>query len=143
MVIFHSSNASRGARHAGRAGGPGLQEVIVIALAAGRIARAVSIDEISAPLRDRLSRPSQRTGASERWRRITADLVQCPVCTGWWSSLLLSMVWPGGYRLRRGLSVAGAQVLLTLAERLVSEQGRVAIRQAEEEQAPPVTVRAF
>jgi hypothetical protein len=65
------------------------------------------------------------------------------VCTGWWSSLLLSMVWPGRCRFRRGLSVAGAQVLLTLAERLVSEQGRVAIRQADEEPTPPVTVQAF
>ena len=128
-MFFHGSNTRSVAR---RAAGPGLQEVIVIAFASDRIARAISIDEISAPLRDRLSRPSQQTHSSARLRQTAARLVECPVCTGWWTSLMLSMVWPGGYRLRRGLSVAGAQVFLTLAERLVSEQGRLAIRQAEE-----------
>jgi hypothetical protein len=139
-VIFRGSHTRRPARHVT---GPGLEEVVVIALAAGRIARAVSIDEISAPLRDRLDRPSPgATGAAARVRGRVADLVHCPVCTGWWSSLLLSLVWPGNHRLRRGLSVAGAQVMLTLAERLVSEQGRVAIRQADDDQPPTVRVRA-
>jgi hypothetical protein len=32
--------------------------------------------------------------------------------------------------------------MLTLAERLVSEQGRVAIRQADDDQPPTVRVRA-
>ena len=61
-----------------------------------------------------------------------ADFVKCPVCTGWWASLAASALWPGHHRLRRGISVAGAQVLVTLAERLVSEQGRVAVTQAED-----------
>ena len=113
--------------------GPGLQEVVVIAFAADRLARAVSLDDITAPLRERLRGTSPKPRGV---RRMTADLVECPVCTGWWSSLLLSMMWPGGHRLRRGLSVAGVQVLLTLAGRLVSEQGRVAIQQAEGEAAP-------
>jgi hypothetical protein len=114
--------------------GPGLQEVVVIALAADRIARAVSLDAITAPLRARLRESSSRANGATAplWHR-TAELVDCPVCTGWWSSLLLSMVWPGDNRFRRGISVAGAQVFLTLAERLVSEQGRVAVRRAEVE----------
>jgi hypothetical protein len=112
--------------------GPGLQEVVVIAFAADRVARAVSLDEISAPLRERVRGSDQ--ASMHRMRRLVADLVDCPVCTGWWSSLALSMMWPGRYRLRRGLSVAGVQVMLTLFGRLVSEQGRVAIRQAEVEE---------
>ena len=104
----------------------------MIAFAADRVARAVSLDEISAPLRERVRGSDQ--ASMHRMRRLVADLVDCPVCTGWWSSLALSMMWPGRYRLRRGLSVAGVQVMLTLFGRLVSEQGRVAIRQAEVEE---------
>ena len=40
-------------------------------------------------------------------------------------------MWPGPLRLCRGLSVAGSQVMITLAERLVSEQGRAAIHEAD------------
>jgi hypothetical protein len=35
-------------------------------------------------------------------------------------------------RFRRGLSVAGAQVMITLAARLVSEEGRAAVREADD-----------
>jgi hypothetical protein len=111
-----------------------LEEVVVIALAAQRLARAISTDEITAPLRDRLD----TWAASAKRGRATgvvagrlADLVRCPVCTGWWTSLAMSASWPGGSRLRRGVAVAGAQVLLTLAERLVSEQGRAAVHHAD------------
>lgn len=114
--------------------GPRLEEVIVIALAAARLARVISVDEITAPWRDRLDRSVQQDGHSgdrRRLPRLLAELVQCPVCTGWWASLAVSALWPGSHRLRRGVSVAGAQVLITLAERLVSEQGRAAIRAAD------------
>jgi hypothetical protein len=40
------------------------------------------------------------------------------------------MMWPGTYRVRRGLAVAGVQVVLSLAERLISEEGRIAVRRA-------------
>lgn len=113
--------------------GPGLEEVIVIALAAGRVARAVSIDEVSAAWRERIhTRANTASGSSSRLQRWAADMIGCPVCTGWWSSLVLSLLWPGRHRVRRGLAVAGAQVILTFAERLVSEQGRLVIQQAEE-----------
>jgi hypothetical protein len=110
-----------------------LEEVAVIALAAQRLARAISTDTISAPLRQRLSRragraPQRGAGTVARW---FDDLINCPVCTGWWTSLAMSAVWPGPARLRRGVSVAGAQVVLTLLERLVSEQGRAAIHHAD------------
>jgi hypothetical protein len=109
-----------------------LQEVVVIAFAADRIARALSIDSISAPVRERLRRsPSPEGAGTGRVREFAADLLDCPVCTGWWSSLGISMMWPGRYRLRRGLAVAGVQVVISLAERLISEEGRIAVRQAE------------
>ena len=112
--------------------GPGLQEVVVIAFAANRVARALSIDSISSPIRQRLRPdPTQAWAREGRARQFTAELLDCPVCTGWWSSLVLSMMWPGSYRLRRALAVAGVQVVLSLAERLVSEEGRIAVREAQ------------
>ncbi len=108
---------------------PRLEQVLVIALAAQRIARAVSTDEITQPVRDRLDRWAGSDSAGAR--RGVARLVGCPVCTGWWTSLAMSAVWPGKTKLRRGLSVAGAQVLLTLLERLVSERGRASIHEAD------------
>jgi Protein of unknown function (DUF1360) len=109
--------------------GPRLEEILVIALAAERVARAISLDGITAPWRERVERAAdQPVNGRRRLSRLVSDLVTCPMCTGWWASLAVSVMWPGGYKLRRGLSVAGAQVLLTLAERLVSEQGRAVIR---------------
>jgi Protein of unknown function (DUF1360) len=113
--------------------GPRLEEVIVIALAAARVARAISVDDITAPLRNRLTEraASEGDGKYHRARQLLVDLICCPVCVGWWASLTMSAMWPGGNRLRRGVSVAGAQVMLTLAERLVSEQGRLAVQEVE------------
>ena len=125
-----------GAVRAGADGrGPRLEDVVVIALAASRIARAVSVDEISAGFREQLTRSAEREIGSkfrDRGRRLLADLIGCPVCTGWWASIGLSLLWPGRFRMRRGLSVAGLQVLLTFAERLVSEQGRAAVAEADQ-----------
>jgi hypothetical protein len=132
-VITRRNTAAASARRSG----PGLQEVVVIAFAANRVARAVSVDSISAPIRQRLRRspqqasPQEASQASGRARQFTAELLDCPVCTGWWSSLALSMMWPGRYRLRRGLAVAGVQVVLSFAERLVSEEGRIAVHEAQ------------
>src|SRR4051812_47566540 len=91
-------------------GGPRLEEVVVIALAATRLARAISVDDITEPWRQRLNRAADEAGDSRRVIRFVADLVCCPICTGWWASLAVSALWPGSYRLRRGMSVAGAQV---------------------------------
>jgi hypothetical protein len=125
---------SRGRKLSGstRRSGPGLQEVVVIAFAADRVARALSVDSISEPIRRRVRRaPEEPGGGAGRVRRFLADLLDCPVCTGWWSSLGLSMMWPGRYRLRRGVAVAGVQVVLALAERLISEEGRIAVHRAQ------------
>ena len=114
--------------------GPRLEDAIVIGFAASRIARAISIDEISAHWRERIASSAERANGasiSDRARRALADLVGCPVCTGWWTSIATSVLWPGRHRIRRGFAVAGVQVLLTFAERLVSEQGRVAVEQAD------------
>jgi hypothetical protein len=113
--------------------GPALDEVVVIALAAARLARAISIDDVTEPLREWLRRSADEAGGARRIRQFARDLVCCPVCLGWWISLGTSALWPGPHRFRRGLSVADAQVLITLAERLVSEQGRLAVRQVEED----------
>lgn len=113
--------------------GPGLEETVVIALAAGRLARAISVDEITEPLRARLDRWAEAGSQSGTGRLRTglATMVRCPVCAGWWTSLATSLAWPGRMRMRRGIAVAGVQVLMTLAERLVSEQGRAAIHDAD------------
>ena len=126
--------ATRGATARSAVRSPGLEEVVVIALAADRIARAISSDAITEGWRERLARAATSNNGDRSHRAVArwiSELVHCPVCTGWWTSLALSALWPGGLRLRRGLSVAGAQVLLTLAERLVSEIGRAAIHQAD------------
>ncbi|MBA3287148.1 MAG: DUF1360 domain-containing protein [Acidimicrobiia bacterium] len=99
---------------------------------AQRLARAISCDDVTAPVRDRIDAwvqsPAHRsTGAAQR----LAEFVRCPVCTGFWLSLATSAAWPRQRRWRRGLSVAGVQVLLTIVERLVSEQGRAAIHHAD------------
>jgi hypothetical protein len=106
-----------------------LEEIVVLGLAANRLARAVAVDEISAPLRSRV----RRWAASRRGDVVAekiAELIGCPVCTGWWTSVAVSLAAPGRARLRRGAAVAGVQVLLSLAERLVSERGRAAIHEA-------------
>jgi hypothetical protein len=109
---------------------PSLEEVVVIALAAQRVARAISTDDVSRPLRDALDRWA---GNGTGFRSTLTRLIACPVCTGWWASFAVSSVWSGRMRIRRGLSVAGAQVLLALVERLVSEQGRASVHSADME----------
>jgi Protein of unknown function (DUF1360) len=111
--------------------GPGVEETIVIGLAAGRLARAISVDEITEPLRARVDRWAAASGPSRGARQRVAEFVSCPVCVGWWTSLAMSLAWPGRMRLRRGVAAAGVQVLLTLTERLMSEQGRAAIHRAD------------
>jgi hypothetical protein len=103
---------------------------VVLALGANRLARAISVDEITAPARAAAARWTDGhlpAGAAKRLQ----DLVECPVCVGWWTSIAVSLWAPGERRVQRGVTVAGAQVLLTLAERLVSERGRAAIHEAE------------
>ena len=114
--------------------GPGLEDTVVISLAAARIARAVSVDQISSRARERLSAAAARSSTSGirgPALRSVADLVACPICTGWWASLATSMIWPGRYRFRRALSAAGLQVLLTFPERILSEAGRAAAEQTD------------
>jgi hypothetical protein len=121
------NHPTRGHPHdAGRL--PTLNEVAVLALAASRIARAASLDEVSKPLRDKLSERAAGGGRVWDWMR---RLLSCPVCTGWWASVAVSVVAPGRHRLLRGVAVSGAQVMLTLLERLVSEEGRTAIHRAD------------
>lgn len=132
------SLTSRRTARPNEAGLPGLQEVAVLAFAASRVTRAISLDEISAPARERFAERAARGGAVLEWAH---KLVSCPLCVGWWVSLALSFALPGRHRLVRGASVAGAQALLALAERLVSEEGRAAIHDADivEAQASSVT----
>jgi hypothetical protein len=107
-----------------------LEQILVLALASNRLARAVTVDEITAPARQRLVAWADEH-LSTAGRSRLEQLITCPVCTGWWTSIGLSLLTPGPRRIRRGMAVAGAQVLLTLAERLVSERGRAAIHEAE------------
>ena len=99
-----------------------------MAFAASRVTRAISLDEISAPLRSRFESRAERGGAVLRWAN---KLVTCPLCVGWWVSLALTFALPGRHRVLRGASIAGTQAFLALAERLVSEEGRAAIHGAD------------
>jgi hypothetical protein len=117
-------------RTLGRREGWDLEHIVVLALGANRLARAISVDEITEPVRSAAAGWAERhlpTGAAQRLQ----DLVECPVCVGWWTSISVSLWAPGERRLQRGVAIAGAQVLLTLAERLVSERGRAAVHEAE------------
>ena len=100
----------------------------MLAFAASRVTRAISLDEISAPLRERFEARAERGGTVLTWAN---KLLTCPLCVGWWVSLALSFALPGRYRLVRGASIAGAQALMALGERLVSEEGRAAIHGAD------------
>jgi hypothetical protein len=106
-----------------------LEQVIILALASNRLARAITVDEITEPARARSIAWGQDHLSPSLQQRLT-QLIECPVCMGWWTSILLSLLTPGRRRLRRGMAVAGAQVLLSLAERLVSERGRAAVDEA-------------
>jgi hypothetical protein len=119
------------------AGLPSLQDVVVLGFAASRVTRAISLDEISAPLRERFAARAARGGPVFEWAH---KLVTCPLCVGWWVSLALSFALPGRHRLVRGASVAGAQAMLALAERLVSEEGRAAIHDADIVEAQASTI---
>jgi hypothetical protein len=89
-----------------------MEEVVVIALAADGVARAISLDGITAPWRERLERAAEdRTESRGRVSRFVAELVGCPPCTGWWASLAASALWPGQHRLRRVLSPARRRCL--------------------------------
>lgn len=109
---------------------PRLEEVAVLAFAAARLARVISLDEITAPARRRLEEWAHEASAPS-WRTWSLDLVRCPVCVGWWTSLAISLAAPGRHRLLRGASVAGLQVALAFVERLISEEGRAAVYVAE------------
>jgi hypothetical protein len=107
---------------------PRLDEIAVLALASSRLTRAISLDEITSPLRDRLGTKARGGGPVWSWAH---RLLSCPACLGWWVSLAVSLSVPGRHRLLRGASVAGGQVFLALLERLVSEEGRAAIHGAD------------
>ncbi|HSP27035.1 MAG TPA: DUF1360 domain-containing protein [Ilumatobacteraceae bacterium] len=110
------------------AGLPRMEEIAVLAFASTRLTRAISLDEITAPLRDQLDQKAENGGRTWVW---ASKLVSCPACVGWWVSLSISVMLPGRHRLLRGASVAGLQMLLALLERLVSEEGREAISSAD------------
>jgi hypothetical protein len=121
-----------GRRSSTPTGLPRIEEVTVLALASTRLTRAITLDEITAPLRDQLERKAEHGGNAWVW---ASKLLSCPACVGWWMSLAISVMLPGRHRLLRGASVAGAQMLLALLERLVSEEGREAISSADLEEA--------
>ena len=97
-------------------------------MASSRLARLVALDEITAPLRERLEGKAADGASTWVWAN---RLVSCPTCVGWWFSFAISAAVPGRQRLLRGAAVAGGQVFLALLERLVSEQGRTAIHAAD------------
>lgn len=111
---------------------PRMEEIAVLAFASTRLTRAITLDEITTPLRGRLEQKAESGNSAWVW---ASKLVSCPACVGWWVSMAISVMLPGRRRLLRGASVGGAQMLLALLERLVSEEGREAISSADLEEA--------
>lgn len=77
-----------GHRYSPRMGSP--FDIVLAALAAHRAARAVAVDTITQPLRERLEEWSVTDGISDRQlavREKVVELVHCPHCIGFWLSL--------------------------------------------------------
>jgi hypothetical protein len=68
----------------------------LLALAAYRLWRLIGIDEITAPIRDRVTGRLWASGEDTRWERYhpTLDkLIGCPWCLGAWVSLAATLAW--------------------------------------------------
>lgn len=61
----------------------------VLAIAAYRAARALSLDSITEPLRDWFD---DRAGRSRWWEK-SAELISCGFCSGFWLSGITYAVW--------------------------------------------------
>jgi hypothetical protein len=114
---------------------------VLVGLAGARLARAVSVDEITKPLRDRLALWAYRPDAVG-WQRWLYDLVECPICSGTWLTAGAYAV--SRYGKRRGplneelvtlAAAMGVHVLATLADRLMFQVGEAAIWQGREAKA--------
>jgi hypothetical protein len=88
--------------------------VIVLGLAAQRVAMVVTEDSIFEPVRERVGRGA-RQGSTREW---LANLIMCPWCFGVWAAFAVTGLWfwatdwPGlGEYLVTALAVAGTQVL--------------------------------
>lgn len=97
---------------------------LVVALAGYRLARAVSVDDITKPIRDLLYRWTYGTGKPPKnYRQFLFDLVTCPICTGWWITITLGLVTsmsltdaPAVQHLLLAVAAAGGQCWLTVRE---------------------------
>jgi hypothetical protein len=106
---------------------------VLVGLAGARLARAVSVDAISKPLRDRLALWAYRED-SRAWQRWLYDLAECPICSGTWLTAGVYAVSRYGKRrlswndeLVRVAAAMGVHVLVTLADRVMFQVGEAAI----------------
>ena len=67
--------------------------LIVCAFAAYRATRLVVFDSIVSPLHRRLEVWTYRNGIESNVGIFLIDLTNCPHCTGWWMSMITSLVW--------------------------------------------------
>jgi hypothetical protein len=96
----------------------------VVAFAGYRLARAVSVDDITKECRDLLYRWTYETGEPPKnYRRFLVDLIGCPICTGWWITITIGLICssqlidgPLVLHLLLAVSAAGGQCWLTLRE---------------------------
>lgn len=96
---------------------------LVVALAGYRLARAVSVDDITKPIRDLLYRWTYGELPPKRYRVFLLDLIGCPVCSGWWITITLGLVAsaqltdaPLIQHLLLAVAAAGGQCWLTVRE---------------------------
>lgn len=97
--------------------------VVIVAFAGYRLARAVAVDEITSPFRRLLYRRAYESLPPRRSRVFLSDLFSCPLCIGFWMTLVLGLVastnFTDGSIFQHGLiamASAGGQCLLNMRE---------------------------
>lgn len=96
---------------------------LVVALAGYRLARAVSVDDVTLPIRQGLYRWTYERGAPKSYRVFLLDLINCPVCSGWWITIGLGLAAsaqltdaPITQHILLAIAAAGGQCWLTTRE---------------------------
>lgn len=62
------------------------------ALACYRLTRLVVVDEITAPLREKLQRVVMRSDVDDGAAAKLNTLIRCPWCASWWLALVMPML---------------------------------------------------
>ena len=109
----------------------GLAAVLILAFVVYRIARVMTVDAISDPWRAWLYSQVQNTGPDKRsFARWALKLLTCPYCLGVWLAFIVVLFWSlvvaddwlGWEYPLAALAVAGAQSLMTSADKKLTQE---------------------